>query len=378
MQAETLSPLSPAPNKRRFEFIDGLRGIAALLVVFFHFNNLLKDVYHLSLPSVFNSLFSQGHCGVEIFFVLSGFVISYSIRNYSVTLPFACQFFIKRSIRLDPPYWITMALLVVLSLCANCFKSTPAALPSSSEIFANLFYLAGFLHMPWILPVAWTLALEIQFYLFLILLIKVIQPLNRQSTSRKFSSSALAIISGLIFFSLVQNTSYAWLPSLSGLFIYEWYSFSVGCLACWAMLGFISSRFFWIHLGLISGYAIFYDPDAIVTCLTALLIFYTAYQGRMHERLASPLFQYLGRISYSLYLTHWAFGLKILDLTIRYFGTDLDHFIKILFLMIFALGCTLLGAEIFYRLVEEPSIKLSQRLKFNPRSEQRPLVSANP
>src|SRR5690349_17798349 len=98
----------------RFEFLDGLRGIAALGVIFFHFNGSLKEHSHFS--QFLLSALDLGHLGVQIFFVLSGFVIAYSLRQEKLSCLFVLRFFVRRSIRLDPPYWVAALAIIVLSL----------------------------------------------------------------------------------------------------------------------------------------------------------------------------------------------------------------------------------------------------------------------
>ena len=81
------------PASGRLALIDGLRGIAAMLVVLFHF----CAVAHLADVPVLGWLFAHGNFGVEVFFVISGFVIAYSVRNAQHTLPFLGRFALRRS-----------------------------------------------------------------------------------------------------------------------------------------------------------------------------------------------------------------------------------------------------------------------------------------
>ncbi|HEV8051978.1 MAG TPA: acyltransferase, partial [Parachlamydiaceae bacterium] len=158
---------------RRFEFLDGLRGIAALLVTCLHFHTLIVERTPADFPLVFEHLFKNGNFGVQIFFVLSGFVIAYSIRNEIITSSFIMRFFLRRSMRLDPPYWITLIILTGLIVLGSLISSHGSTyVPSLKEFTLNAFYLPGFFGVDYILPVAWTLCLEFQFYIFFVLLVK--------------------------------------------------------------------------------------------------------------------------------------------------------------------------------------------------------------
>src|SRR5689334_15625966 len=91
----------------RFLFVDALRGFAALGVVIFHFT----EADHIpllasALPAWVVLILNHGNLGVPVFFVLSGFVIAHSVHSERVTMPFAAKFMLRRSLRLDPPYWV--------------------------------------------------------------------------------------------------------------------------------------------------------------------------------------------------------------------------------------------------------------------------------
>lgn len=354
-------------STQRYEFLDGLRGIAALLVVLFHFNNLLKDYSIHPFSQFIDWILNRGHCGVEIFFILSGFVIAYSIRSQSISSHFALTFFIRRSVRLDPPYWITLCCVIGLSMIGNLFKTTSVPLPDYTDVLTNFFYLADLLQIPRILPVSWTLFLEIQFYLFLILFVKFLQFVNTISSSGgsflKMSFISYILLVLLMTLSILQNTPYHLLPSIPGLFLDRWYSFFIGCLACWSMLKMIHPTFFWINWILIGSFAYFFDSSVYETCLVSMLIYLFAIKNKLHCYLNHFIFQYLGKISYSLYLIHWIVGLKIIDLSIRFFGSSMDSHINIMLLLAFSLSMTFLSSIFFYHLIELPCLNLSKKIK---------------
>jgi peptidoglycan/LPS O-acetylase OafA/YrhL len=64
-------------------------------------------------------LLERGNLGVPIFFVLSGFVIAFSLDGKPIGLPLVGRFMLCRSIRLDPPYWSAIIITVVFSILAN-------------------------------------------------------------------------------------------------------------------------------------------------------------------------------------------------------------------------------------------------------------------
>lgn len=88
---------------KRIKELDSLRGIAALMVVLYHYTFRFHEKYSYSfLYDVFN--FEYGHLGVELFFMISGFVIYMSIKNINSPL----DFLKKRFYRLYPLFWLSL------------------------------------------------------------------------------------------------------------------------------------------------------------------------------------------------------------------------------------------------------------------------------
>jgi peptidoglycan/LPS O-acetylase OafA/YrhL len=143
----------------RFELIEIGRGIAALLVVFFH------ATVTIALPKYFgeaplDGLFSFGYAGVDFFFVLSGFIIFYSTaKNHGK--PNAVLSYIKhRLIRIYPIYWVVGLLLLPLTYLMGHHVGAVNAVMD--------FLLIPREGYPFV-PVAWTLRHEMLFYVSFLL-----------------------------------------------------------------------------------------------------------------------------------------------------------------------------------------------------------------
>jgi peptidoglycan/LPS O-acetylase OafA/YrhL len=151
--------------------LDGIRAIAVLMVICFHLNGYIVEKFKYSDGTMglgqWFRLCGSGWVGVEIFFVLSGFVLflpfaeSASAGGKAVDLR---RFYIRRIIRIWPPYAIamTIAYFGVLFLGANDGRSV-----SFLNYLATLTYCHNWLfeHPSRIVVVAWTLEVEVQFYL---------------------------------------------------------------------------------------------------------------------------------------------------------------------------------------------------------------------
>ncbi len=98
----------------RSTYIDALRGIAAFSVACYHINRYgpLWEPASRFIPGLFQFWFDLGWMGVQVFFVISGFVIAYSVRNARVTPGYLANYALRRSIRLDPPYWTTILFVL--------------------------------------------------------------------------------------------------------------------------------------------------------------------------------------------------------------------------------------------------------------------------
>ena len=95
------APTTPLLGASRLAFADGLRGLAALWVVLYH----ASEGGHLTqlkavLPKLITDLvFNFGHLGVPVFFVLSGFVMAFTVQSETVDRAFAGRFVLRRLVR---------------------------------------------------------------------------------------------------------------------------------------------------------------------------------------------------------------------------------------------------------------------------------------
>lgn len=155
--------------------IDGLRFVAIISVVLFHLNGfiLAKQTANYSDNSknwyIFQDLFQHGHYGVELFFAISGLILGLPFAAHYINqekLPSIKNFYIRRLTRLEPPYILAMFLLFLASVFIVKKYSFGELLPS---LFASLTYTHNIFYgrdsVPLINNVAWSLEIEIQFYL---------------------------------------------------------------------------------------------------------------------------------------------------------------------------------------------------------------------
>lgn len=142
-----------------FQTIQVLRGVAATLVAFFH---ILPGIENegFSWPAG-SFLFSRGDVGLDIFFVISGFIIYYT--SFSRTPPTFSVFLANRFWRLMPPYWLVTTAMIAMGLAMYVVFGDEKWLYSWSALVGS-FLLWPMPPESYVLIAAWTLSLEIVFY----------------------------------------------------------------------------------------------------------------------------------------------------------------------------------------------------------------------
>lgn len=145
---------------------DGIRGFAAFWVVLYHMWGAIQRRETHWVPIEVQHFLNNGFLGVDVFFILSGFIIAYSVIGKPVDRFFIPRFILRRSVRIDPPYWFAIGLAIIFIVMKNhFFVEHKEPLPSFGSIFAHIFYLQDLLEFNSISSVFWTLCLEFQFYI---------------------------------------------------------------------------------------------------------------------------------------------------------------------------------------------------------------------
>ena len=291
----------------KFTLVQALRGIAALWVVLFHAaeGKHLETIRAAAPTWLFESIFDAGHYGVSIFFALSGFVIAHSLRHADATPRFAGRFILRRSIRLDPPYWATIALMLGQQMIEARIKGTAMPGVSLGQLIAHVFYAQDILGYPQISAVFWTLCYEIQFYLGFMLLLVV---------GRLIGGRGHAIVRLVMFGAALAGAMHLYTGLPGGLALTLWHAFFVGVVAYWAGHGSWAATF-----GLAALVIVIVNKGStgdIISAATAVLLCVTLRTGSITVMMRSAPLQWLGMISYSLYLSHnivagsayWALG----------------------------------------------------------------------
>ncbi len=282
----------------------------------------------------------QGHIGVYVFFVISGFVIPLSMWYGKYHIINFGRFLAKRMIRLHPPFMATLLVMAIMAI-AFAIKDGVPIVPDWSRIFHNFFLTAKFFDYAWYQDVYWTLAIEFQYYI----LIGLLFPLFTHTKTW---------VSILLFIPFIYSAH--WFDHLTGKHVI-FYHAPVFAMGIALFLYHIKKIKGWVLVVIIAAAMVDtrfeISPEVAVACsITA----YAIVAIRFHNRWTD----FLGNTSYSLYLTHGLTGGQFLFFTARY----AHNFWTQTALLFAAILISVFFAWLFYLCIEKPSIRWSQRIKY--------------
>jgi peptidoglycan/LPS O-acetylase OafA/YrhL len=317
--------------------INLLRGIAALLVGFYHFTWLGCE-HGSVLPDTnwMHQAGKSGFQGVYIFFVISGFVIPLSMHKAQYSLRKAGRFLLKRSARIEPPYIASIALIIVVfSFISYLYNVTYPI--DWTRILLHLGYLIPFTEKyNWYAEIYWTLGVEFQFYLLMALLFVL---LDHRRRVFRYAVLALFTCGPLMYQHL------AFIPLYGPCFV-------VGFLLYLLKTNKLNVIELLIFLTAATAMNIMYGD--VATAISTLLAFLFIWKVRSESRTGN----FFGLVSYSFYLTHGLIGSVFIDHFLDGNETLAARYGLIFAAMLLCVGC----ATFFWWLIERPSKALSQKI----------------
>ncbi len=304
-------------KERRLYELDALRGIAALAVCLFHFDFL-----------------KCGVTGVDLFFMISGFVIFMSITNAKSLK----EFWIARVARLYPVYWLS--LLIAALVCTACILTLFPL--KFSFVISNLLMLQPLFKANYFVGVSWTLYVEMLFYLFVSIL----------WLTRQFKHVEVIIFICLLLVTLTHttylflqnrpssyNSAFIFLREIfpiishfhlfaAGMIFYQVYSKGIN----FNRVALLALAFVAAALAHGIGGRVFYFLN-VYQHLACILVFYLAFTLIIWDKgkfLKLKFMVLLGDISYPLYLVHGTIGIYLAINLLPLMGTILSNIAGIL------------------------------------------------
>ena len=302
--------LPQSPPRSRLAALDGLRLLAAFAVLSFHYTGIRTPFWdlpaHVVFPSL-NHITRYGYLGVELFFMISGFVILMTAYGRSIE-----SFVGSRVARLFPAYWAAIALTFTLQQFW-----TAGRLPSFMEALVNLTMVQDAFDVPHVQGAFWTLWIELKFYLLIGVFIMI------GMTRRRMIAFAflwplvgqIAAATGTTFLSSLLFPSYA--PYFAAgicLFLLHREGHDI---ATWLVLGFNTI----LCVRQATGYA--ERASELVGATVAPLVTGLVVVGMVaavllltHGPMSRIGWRWLtwgGALTYPLYLVHGQFGFFVID-----------------------------------------------------------------
>lgn len=299
--------------------IDSLRGIAVLFVIF----------YHLEI----SSYFSGGYVGVDIFFVISGFLITKIIveKINDNTFTFS-EFYLRRFRRIFPTFIFTVITTFIISVVIfppNYIERISGSVIHSIMSISNIYFwqesnyfdtsknLKPLLH-------TWSLSIEEQFYLFLPVILFILNKKLKLNFNKilmiLFIIALVSLISTLYYKDISYSDNQFLEKDYSTIFYlipFRMYEFIIGGSMVWAQKyksnnTLINELFTLIGLIMVFYSVIFFTDstlfpsyNALIPCAGAAMLIYFGEKSILGRIFNNIFFVKIGIISYSLYLSHW-------------------------------------------------------------------------
>ncbi len=369
---------------QRLRALDGLRGVAILLVMGFHYFYHLESSYYKSTLYPYGETFSNvlifkyGYMGVELFFIISGFVIAMTLESSRSVIDFA----IRRFVRIWPALIVSGILTFFLlnwsdaPFALHRRQFWPNFLPSFTLTPPSLWS-GWFPKADYVTGVYWSLVVEIRFYMIAAILFWL------------FSREKLA--RNLVIFTLVVYLARALLrramPGYNGVYdalfipdylpwfaagavFYELYKERLAKGAALIMLAVIYALIARVS----TNYAIIgRDPvfaSAAALAFMALFWFLATKPASMRLFEVRPLV-WIGECSYSIYLYHYAVGMILISQVSKTIGLAPQLLlVAAISLLVLAVG------RVSYATVENPARRWLTKLLIGP--PQKPAAAASP
>jgi peptidoglycan/LPS O-acetylase OafA/YrhL len=374
-------------SQARIPELDGLRGVAILLVVLYHYVALSGGAAPGTALYAFQQHFAIGWAGVDLFFVLSGFLIGGILLDARSSGTYFSTFYARRVFRIMPLYYFWIALYFMFVL--GPFRSLSALLAHNSEhwsdvplyvLFAqnSVKIIHGDFGTAWLGPL-WSLAVEEQFYLVMPLLVRFVPirrlvPLLFALLIAAPITRMLAILGGHHAAQYLLTPCRADALSLGVLVAIAWRNERWKCLFArhrtvfYFAFAVLSFAVLYLAIWKPSQYSwtmAVWGFSAVDEFMAGLLIIaLIAPRGLLGTICRWGFLVEIGRISYCLYIVHEAVNL-LLHVALLHKIPDFGNWRSIVLTLLAAL--TSIGiARMSWVFLEQPILRHARRFRFMP------------
>jgi peptidoglycan/LPS O-acetylase OafA/YrhL len=370
----------------RAQELDGLRGIAVTLVIAFHV--FKRAAYFTNHPVLLfiSSVTGVGWLGVDIFFVLSGYLITSILLHTKDHSGYFQKFYMRRALRIFPLYitFITVILVLMPFLNPTFTRQIPAALPYLLLYQQNWMSIFGAVHLDAYLAATWSLAIEEQFYL---IWPTVVYLCSRETLTR--------ISIGVILLSIAARILgvYFWddPQQLAVFFYYNTFTrfeqLIFGALLAiaftdplwrerlrkvsWPTFVLSLAAFVILCVSLFPGVIPYYSNipltlygyTLIAIFSAALIYILVSYppQSWIRKLFRNPITAFLGKYSYAMYLLHMPVALLLLE---PLYDTRVRGWKMYLLYIALTYGITILGSLVTWHVLEKHMLALKKYFEY--------------
>ncbi len=300
--------------------MEGLRGLAVILVFFVHYHALFRFWIDDNSRSFAVSYFlaNIGHSGVDLFFVLSGYLIYGAVIRKKVS---HLTFFRRRVERIYPTFLCVLAIYLMLSMFFPEENKIPARpLAAAIYILQNALLLPGIFHIQPIITVAWSLSYELFYYLSLPVLVMMLGMRSWRSSRRSIFFVALTLLCA-VYCSVDSSMPYRLIIFIAGILLYElWHNSArsgkpITSRVDLAVLLTVVATFPLIYVvsewPMLTGASLetaeangIYREMILFVSFFALVFGCLGSQGALRSLFSWTPLRWLGNMSYSYYLIH--------------------------------------------------------------------------
>lgn len=356
---------NPHSPPARLVFLDGIRGLGVLSIATFHISDYgpLPIAVEEWLPHLREVILTWGWVAVQWFFVISGLVAVYTLRDEPLTLRRVGNHLARRVLRLGIPYWAVVGLTAILTAVAIRGwndRSLNEDFPTLLQLAAHALFLQDIVGLPHLSTGLWFVCIEVQFGILFLVLLAAAQRLAAATGGRREqpgSAILLLLFAPLAFWSLFVAVD----QSHNDMWVWHFYChLFFGILIGFVLKKRLHPAWFWLYAAVVAVRLYLDYTDRVAVALTAgTTIAAAGCLGVLQTWLKQGVFQYLGRISYSLFLIHYPVSWLVGKLG---FGLTSDHPQWAAFWLAASLATSIPAAHAMYRWVEEPALRWAKRL----------------
>ncbi len=339
----------------RSAFLDNIKGIACLLILFHHlaFYGPMSDVANTVIPNIIDFLLYYARLAVAVFFCVGGFLTGLKLSEPNFFAKHSVQQVIwQKYLRLVIPYLGAIALAIAASFVASRLMEhhSISAMPDVPQLLSHLFFLQNILGYESLSAGLWYVAIDFQLFAVCALLVFLVEKLSPASWSYRSTRlitliifSALTIAS-VIFFN--RHDIYdVW-------FIFFFATYGLGLLTAFLVRS-RSHHVLILSVAAITIFSLYYQDfrERLSVALITALILFSSYESNWSQsKLWNNPLRKIGEMSYSIFLVHFPVSLVVSGIWAQLYPSD--PWMNVLGMSVSAILSLLLAIP-FYKYIEK-------------------------